>query len=70
MVRYSVGPRTRKYAKEYGFLLITRNLADKYGKKLLDTAAKNGLDAAKAAFVKAVHETAETTIGTHRKQDP
>ena len=38
MTRYSIEPRTRKYAKEYGFLSFARNICDKYGKQLLDTA--------------------------------
>ena len=32
MSRYSIEPRTRKYVKGYGFLSLTRNLSDKYGK--------------------------------------
>ena len=46
---YSIEPRTRKYVKEYEFLSFERNLSDKYGKKLLDTATKTGLDASKTA---------------------
>ena len=38
--RYSIKPRTRKYVKDYGFLSFTRNLSNKYGKQLLDTAVK------------------------------
>ena len=38
MTCYSIEPRTRKYAKEYGFLSFARKISDKYGKQLLDTA--------------------------------
>ena len=51
-MRYSIEPRTRKYVKEYEFLSFERNLSDKYGKKLLDTATKTGLDASKTASKK------------------
>ena len=33
-------PTTRKFVKGYGFLPFTRNLFDKYGKKLLDSSIK------------------------------
>ena len=42
-------------------LLFTRNLSNKYGKQLLDTATKTGLDALKVAFEKEVHKVAEAT---------
>ena len=42
----------RKYVKESGFLSFARNLSNEYGKKLLDTDAKVGLDAAKTASKK------------------
>ena len=45
--------RTRKYVKGYGFLSFGRNLTNKYGKQLLNTA--------KSAFKKVIHKTAETT---------
>ena len=59
MLRYSVKPRTRKYVKAYGFLSFARNRLTNVEKKLLDTAAKTELDAAKAASKKEVHKTAE-----------
>ena len=46
MTQYSAEPRTRKYVKEYGFLLFAR----KYKKQLLNT----GLNASKN-----VHEVGE-----------
>ena len=44
-MRYSVEPRERKYVKDYGFLSfaknIDKNLSNKYGQKLVDTAKKS-----------------------------
>ena len=39
----------RKYVEGYGFLSFARKVGDKYGKKLIDTATKTGVDAAKTA---------------------
>ena len=39
--------KIQKYVKGYGFLLFARKFGDKYGKKLMDTATKTGIDAAK-----------------------
>ena len=46
-MRYSTEPRFRKYVKGYGFLSFAKNFGNKYGKKLMDTATKTGMDAAK-----------------------
>ena len=46
---YSTEPRFRKYVKGYGFLLFAKNFGNKYGKKLMDTATKTGMNAAKIA---------------------
>ena len=46
-MRYSIEPRCRKYIKGYGFLSFARKFGDKYGKKLMDTATKAGIDATK-----------------------
>ena len=46
-MRYSTEPKFRKYVKGYGFLSFTRKFGDRYGKKLMDTATKTGIDAAK-----------------------
>ena len=48
-MRYSTEPRFRKQIKGYGFLSFARKLGDKYGKKLMDTATKTRIDAAKTA---------------------
>ena len=44
-MRYSTEPRFRKYVKGYGFLSFAREFGDKYGKKLIDTTTKTGIDA-------------------------
>ena len=46
-MRYSTEPKFRKYVKGFGFLSFTRKFGDRYGKKLMDTATKTGIDAAK-----------------------
>ena len=60
-MRYSTKPKYRKYVKGYGFLSFARKFSDKFGKKLMDTAAKTGIDAAKTASKWAVQKTAEAT---------
>ena len=57
--RYSTEPRFRKYVKSYDFLSFARKFRDKYGKKLIDTATKTGIDVAKTASKRVVQETAE-----------
>ena len=59
MTCYSIEARVRKYVKGYGFYSFVRNLSDKYGEKVLDTATKTGLDAAKTASKKAGEVTGE-----------
>ena len=61
-MRYLTEPRFRKYVKEYGFLSFARKFGDKYGKKLMDTATKIGIDAAKTASKRVVQNTAEATV--------
>ena len=46
-MRYSTESKFRKYVKGYGFLSFARKFGDKYGKKVIDTATKTGIDAAK-----------------------
>ena len=53
--------RTRKYVGQYGFLSFERYLSNKYGNKILDTAAKTGLKALKAASENVFHKVAEAT---------
>ena len=61
-MRYSTEPRFRKYVKGYGFLSFARKFGDKYGKKLMDTATKTGIDASKTASKRVVQKTAEATV--------
>ena len=58
-MRYSTGPRLRKYVEGYGFLSFARKFGDKYGKRLMDTATKTEIDAAKTASKRVVQKTAE-----------
>ena len=41
-MRYSIEARERRYVKGYGFLSFARNVDNKYGKKLMNTAIKTG----------------------------
>ena len=60
-MRFSVEPKFRKYVKRYGFLSFVNKFGDEYGKKLMDTTTKIGIDAAKTAFKQVVQETTEAT---------
>ena len=60
-MRYSTEPKYRRYVKGYGFLSFAKKFDDKYGKKLMDTATKTGIDAAKTASKRVVKKTAEAT---------
>ena len=60
-MRYSTEPKFRKYVKGYGFLSFAKKFGNKYGKKLMDTATKTGMDAAKIASKRVIQQTAETT---------
>ena len=51
--------RTRKHVKGYGFLSFARNLSNKFGKQLLDTATKSGTNSSKKIIHKAVEATGE-----------
>ena len=48
-MRSSIELKFRKYGKGYGFLSFARKSNNKYGKKLIDTATKTGIDAAKTS---------------------
>ena len=64
-MRYSIEPRDRIYVKGYGFLSFAKNmgknLSNKHGKKLLDSAKKSTTDAIKTASKRAIQKTAEAT---------
>ena len=64
-MRYSIEPKDRIYMKGYGFLSFAKNmrknLSNKYGQKLLDSAKKPTADAIKTASKRAMQKTAEAT---------
>ena len=60
-MRYSTKPVFTKYGKDYGFLSFSWTFGNKYGKKLMDTATKTGIDAAKTASKRVLQKTAEAT---------
>ena len=53
-MRSSTETRFRRYVRGYDFLSFARKFGDKYGKKLMDTATKTGIDAAKTASKRVV----------------
>ena len=55
-MRYSTEPKFIKFVKGYRFLFFARKFGDKYGKKLMDTAIKTGIDAAKTASKRVVQK--------------
>ena len=57
-MRYSLEPNYSKYVQGYGFLSFQRKFGDTYDKKLIDTATKTGIDAAKTASKRVVQKTA------------
>ena len=46
-MRFSLEPTYRRYVKGYSFLFFARKFGDKHGKKLMNTATKTGINAAK-----------------------
>ena len=66
MTRYSVQPRDRIFAKDYGFLLfaknmgrnlgkkISKNLSSKYSQKFLDHAKQSATDAFKTSLKRVI----------------
>ena len=64
-MRYLIEPRDRICVKGYGFLSfaknIGKNLSNKYGQKLLDSAKKSTTDAIKTTPKRAIQKTAEAT---------
>ena len=58
-MRYSTEPRFRRYVQGYDFLSFARNFGIKYGKKLMNTATRAGIDAAKTASKRVVQKTSE-----------
>ena len=60
-MRYSVKPRERRHVEGYRFLSFPRNLNNKYGQKLIDSAKQSATDAFKIASKRAIQKTAEAT---------
>ena len=60
-MRYSFEPRDRIYLKGCGFFSFAKNIGNKYGKKLFDTAKKSTTDVIKTASKRAIQKTAEAT---------
>ena len=60
-MRYSTHPKFEKYVKGYGFLSFARKFGDKYGKKLMATETKTGIDATKTSSKRVVQNTKEAT---------
>ena len=58
-MRYPTESKYRKLVKGYDFLSLARKFTDKYGKKIMDTAKKPGVDATNAASRRVVQKTAE-----------
>ena len=56
-MRCSVESKYKKYAKGYGVLSFAKKYGDKYGKKLMDTATKTGIDDSKTASKRVVQKT-------------
>ena len=60
-MRYSLEPKNRNYVQGYGFLLFAKIIGEKYRKKLMDTATKTGIDAAKTASKRVIRKSSEAT---------
>ena len=56
-----MGYSTQRIFKGFGFLLFATKFGDKFGKKLIDTATKTGIDAEKTALKAVVQKIAEAT---------
>ena len=61
MTRYYIEPSAKNYVKGCRFLPFARNVSNKYGKLLLDTVTKTGLDALRTTSKKVAHKAAEAT---------
>ena len=65
---YSTEPKYRRYVKGYVVLWFARKFGNKYDKKLMDTATKTGIDAAKAVSKWVVQKTEEAS-GKSKEDD-
>ena len=60
-MRSSIEPRERRYVEGYGFLSFARNLNNKHGQQLIDSAKKSATDPLKIASKRAIQKTVEAT---------
>ena len=60
-MRYSIEARLRKYVEGHGFLSFARYSVINMVKKLMDTATKTGIDAAKTPSKRVAQKTAKVT---------
>ena len=60
-MRYLTEPKYRKHVEGYGVLSFVRKFGDEYGKKLMDTVTKTGINVAKTSSNRVVEKPAETT---------
>ena len=60
-MRHSTEPKYKKYVKRYNFFSFSRKFGDKYGKKLMDTTTKTGIDPVKTTSKQVVQKTEEAT---------
>ena len=62
-IRYSIEPREKRYVKGWGLLsfakYIGKNLSNKYGQKLVDSAKKSAAYALKTASKRAIEKTSD-----------
>ena len=65
-MRYSIEPRDRIYVKGYGYLSFAKsmgkNLSNKYGQKLLNSAKKSTTGAIKTASKRVIQKTVEAAV--------
>ena len=55
-MRYLIEPMERRYVQDYRFLSFARNLNNKYGQKLADSAKKSATDTFKIARKRAIQK--------------
>ena len=60
-MRYSLEPHYRRYVQGQGFMSFTRNIGNKYGKKILDNCLSAGKEFDKIAGKKILTKSAEAT---------
>ena len=65
-MRYLIEPKDRRYVKWYGFLSFSehmgKNLSNKYGQKLLDSAKKSTTNAIKTSSKRAIEKQKQLGI--------